>query len=494
MEPTPLLKLYERLITGALPIEPSMQRHIVEQLVKTKKFNLLGRLASRTDLSSETDAAIAKRREAVVIAGWASRPGLTTQELLYRLDKDTRVATLLPLTALQGLPEEVYSTLASHGSTKLTAALMDNPSVSASIILNHIDNVVRVLDGTKNWNLHKAIATCSRGDESILREIIFRSGKPSTIVAALSICHEPPVNWVESCMSRIDALMETEISQSLSYYNSGKSLLDALASQKLTDEQLKKLRTLVNMLVKKPEKESMSYYARSYEDTRKMLSSKGRGIVDDIHCLKTSTNMQESLEILNKLLPKKSTAKTGIKFYDEFYRQDVLDALTYNGVLPVTIVNEFVHELNDSATMSRLMLNWAKRGELAAVAQCATDSWVTPDWLVDLPDPLAVLKAVVTHVLDTKENRPVWLLSHPMMLTSPDTALAVLPWEWLSSLSSLFTDVEVIEAQADVIAHTAQALISSRLGDDSRKWEAFTMLANEFEGTLPALLDMVELI
>ena len=81
-----------------------------------------------------------------------------------------------------------------------------------------------------------------------------------------------------------------------------------------------------------------------------------------------------------------------------------------------------------------------------------------------------------------------------MMLTSPDTALAVLPWEWLSSLSSLFTDVEVIEAQADVIAHTAQALISSRLGDDSRKWEAFTMLANEFEGTLPALLDMVELI
>ncbi len=499
MDQTPLLKLYERLITGALPIEPSIQRHIVEHLVRTKKFSLLGRLASRTDLSSETDAAIAKRKEAVVVAGWASRPGLTTQELLDRLAKDTRVATLLPLTTLQGLPEEVYATLMSRDSVKLTAALMGNPSVSTAVKLTYIDNIVRVLDGTKYWHLTEAIVTCARGDESILRAIISHSGKPDVVVAALAVCSEPPVGWIESCMSRIDTLMEIEVSQGVTYHRGGESLLDVLAYQDLTDEQLKKLRSLANVLVKKSaEQNTTSYSSRSYDDAKKMLSPKGRGIVADIQRLKTSIDAQESVHLVNKLLPKKSSARANILVGEKFYERYVLNVLPYNEVLPVAVVKPFVDELDDSTDMPRLMLNWAKRGELDAIAQCAAESWSAPSWLVDLPDPLAIMKAVVKYVLDKEEDVPRWMLSHPMVLASPDTALALLPWKWLSSVSENIWGEQLADetssARADALVHAAQAMISSRLKDDSRKWEAFTMLSNEFNGPLPTLLDTVELI
>lgn len=499
MDQTPLLKLYERLITGALPIEPLIQSRIVEHLVRTKKFSLLGRLASRTDLSSETDAAIAKRKEAVVVAGWASRPGLTTQELLDRLAKDTRVATLLPLTALQGLPEEVYATLMSRDSVKLTAALMANPSVSTAVKLTYIDNIVRVLDGTKYWHLAEAIATCARGDESVLRAIISRSGKPDVVVAALAVCSEPPAGWIESCMSRIDTLMEIEVSLGVSYNRGGESLLDVLAYQDLTGEQLKKLRSLANVLVKKSAEEPTSYYSRSYDDAKKMLSPKGRGIVADIQRLKTSIDAQESVQLVNKLLPKKSPVRANVPVYAEkFYERYVLNVLPYNEVLPVAVVKPFVDELDDSTDTPRLMLNWAKRGELDAIAQCAAESWSAPSWLVSLPDPLAILKAVVKYVLDKEEDVPRWMLSHPMVLASPDTALALLPWKWLSSVSENIWGEQLADktssARADALVHAAQAMISSRLEDDSRKWEAFTTLANEFNGPLSTLLDTVELI
>jgi len=144
-----------------------------------------------------------------------------------------------------------------------------------------------------------------------------------------------------------------------------------------------------------------------------------------------------------------------------------------------------------------LMTNWVKRGDLEAVAQCAVADWHPPSWLVTLPDQLAVLKAVVKYVLDKEEDVPHWVLSHPLVLASPNTALALLPWKWLSSVSEntwAKVDGQPALEKADALVHAAQALISSRLGDDSRKWEAFTALANEFEGPLPDLLDTVELI
>ena len=502
MDSTPLLKLYERLITGALPIEPSMQRRIVEQLVITKKFSLLGRLASRTDLSSKTDAAIAERKEAAVIAGWASRPGLTTRELLDRLSKDTRVTTLLPLTAIQGLPAEVYSTLAAHGSTTLTAALMVNPSVPTAVKLAYIDNIVRVLDGTKYWGLHEAIVACAQGDASIIQEIMSRSSRPDVVVAALGACQQqPPTGWVESCVNRIDALMSVEITQDSAYHwRAGESLLDVLAYQDLTAEQLKKLRSLTNTLTKKCREESTSYYSRTYENAKKMLSPKGRSIVADIHRLKTSTDLRESVELVNKLLPETRQIirrSNSAAAADEFYRQYAIEALPYNEVLPAAIVKPFVDQLDSTADMPRLMTNWVKRGDLEAVAQCAVADWHLPSWLVTLPDQLAILKAVVKYVLDKEEDVPHWMLSHPLVLASPNTALALLPWKWLSSVSEnawAKVDGQPALEKADALVHAAQALISSRLGDDSRKWEAFTALANEFEGPLPDLLDTVELI
>lgn len=496
MKSTPLLKLYERLVTDTVCMNPIMQKRIVEHLMATKSYSLLGLLASRPDISPETDRILAKCTQAPVVAGWASRPGLTSEELIKRLSKDTRVVSLLPLAMLEGLPEEVYATLASHGSVKLTGTLMLNPSVSLAVRLAHVDNMVRALDVSTKWSLPTTIMQYTQGNEPLLKAIISRSTKPDVIIAALGACQQPPADWVESCIDRIDDLMALE-SESHTYIRAGASLLEAMACEDLTAVQLKKLQQVASTLVKESGKKHQMYYGTDYNDAKKMFSPKGRLIVADIKRLRNSLDVQESLLLVAKLLPSTLTNVKSVSHIDSFYRQSALDALPYNQVLPVGSVEPHIGDLSDSGLTRKLMLNWINRGEIEAVARCAAEEWGAPPWLPSLPDPLVVVEAMVKYTLNKNDDVPHWLLAHPLVVSSPAVALALLPWKCLSSVSdTVWLDVKEQVSSEQILAlfQAIHTMIGSRLGDDPRKWEAFTTLANEFQGSLPDLLDTVDLI
>jgi len=496
--------LYERLISGSLPIEPIMQRQIFEHCLKFKKFKTLGRFAARTDLSDETEASLAKRQEALVLAGWASRPGLTGKQLMERLAGDTRVSTLLPLAGLPALPQEVYGSIAARDSTKLTTVLMTNPSVESSTMMAHISSIVRVLEGARYpHQVERLLADWVSKDDTLLQEILVRSDKPSIILEVLNAVKEPPHDWVESCMSRIDAIVAADSAVHDHYLRRFSTFIEELASTDLTPEHLKKLRSITNALITKAEKdESSIHHARTYETAKTMLSSKGRDLCADALRLKECTDLRESVRLFKKILP---SAKGGhaamynrkTPSVEEAFLPTSLNAVSYNKVLPIDLVAPYLEFMADEPSMNRLMHNWISRGELSAVAAHAAEAWNTPEWLAALSDPLAVLQATVKHVLDRKEDIPGWVLTHPLVLDSPDTALSLLPWKWLSSIATHIwgeIDQGSAQAKADVLLNKAQAFIVSRLADDPQKWETFSKLAEDYDGTLPDLLVVVESI
>jgi len=494
--------LYERLVSSSFPIEPVMQRQIFEHCLRLKKFKTLGRFAARTDLSDEIEALLAKRREALVLAGWASRPGLTSKQLLERLASDTRVSTLLPLAGLPGLPQEVYGSIAARDSVKLTTVLMANPSVDASTMMANISSIVRALEGTKYpHEVESMLANWKTKDDTLLREILVRSNKPAVILEALWAAKEPPHDWVESCMSRIDAIIAADSAVQDHYLKRSSSIIEELACTDLAPEHLKKLRSITNALIAKTEKdESLSHYARTYLSAKTMLSSKGRALFADALRLKECTDLKESVRLFKKILPgslRGSIYNRRTPGVEEAFMAASFNAVSYNKVLPVDLLAPYLELMQDKWSENRLMCNWISRGELSAVAAHAAEEWNTPEWLAALPDPLAVLQATVKHVLDRKEPIPGWVLTHSLVLDSPDTALSLLPWKWLSSIAThIWSEIDQASAQtkADVLLNKAQAFIVSRLKEDPQKWETFSKLAEDYDGTLPDLLVVVESI
>lgn len=480
-----LRSFYRRLIDGDAPIHSDLQHRVVEHLLADREFALLGQLARRSDLTPEVDAVLAARGEALVIAGWASRPGRTREELIARLGEEKRATVLLPLAKMTDLPEEVYRQVAESSSVKVSEALLGNTSVPRDVKRSKIADALPVLERKSSWKQREFFASAIGDDQEMLTLVASRASSASVVRYCLENLRVMSPELIDSVFERIDSLVADK-----GYYSDeGPGLCLALAEQDLKAEHLQKLRDIA----KEKTKGSGSRHG-SFDDVKFFVSEKGRGTLRKIHRLSRSTDLKESMTLLNGL------KKDGGSHYVE---QRLHAAIAANPVLPPDVVTPFAEHMWGD-TVSVLALNWAARGELAKVAELACESHWKPDWLDAVPDVGGLLKAVVEYTRLRDESVPTWVLTHESVLASPEASVALLPWNHLyrvdtEGLSSyMFNSEEASTAETrrktDAVIAVAQQMIVDRLGSDKMLWETFKTLADEFEGTLPDLLDAVEAI
>lgn len=474
---------YERLIANPSPIEPVLQVRIIEHLVRERAFALLGKLAARIDLSQEAEARVVSRSEALVLAGWAARPGRTHAELTGRLGNEKRVTTLLPLAKMPDLPVEIYTEIAKRPSVKLTEALMENPSVPEEIKLARIAEIASILDSRKHWYAEPAVTAFAGKSTSLRRALLAHACSPAVLMEVLpEDVVILPSELTAGLLARIEQIAEGSDSRL-------DDLLVRLALQDLTAEQLKPLRKMVNGLAKKGN-DTSSYWANPGYDTAKhLLSEKGRKLATMIRKLSSSTDVEESKKLFQELLPSAQSSGKGS------YREAVYPAVAVNQVLPAEFVKKYLDEFS-GFDERRLLATWCSRGEVKTLAEVALDAWSEPEWLELLADPRPVLEEVVTLACVKGEPIPTWLVRHPAVYDQPETALSLLPWQSLHQVSneSMYGSEDVDVTKRDRVVDAAQKLIAERMGADPQKWEVFATLAGEFEGTLPELLDAVEAI
>lgn len=475
---------YERLINNSSPIEPVLQVRIIEHLARVKAFALLGKFAARTDLSEAAEVLIVARDEAHVLAGWASRPGRTHDELTSRLGSEKRVTTLLPLAKMHDLPVEIYLEIAKRPSVKITEALMVNPSVPEEVKLSRIVEIASILDRRSGWRADLGVSEVAGESTTLLRALAEHSCRPSILVTALTTERiEISSGLISSLFERIERFPKDD-DASLG------DLLVRLSVQDLTAPQLKKLRTVVNSIVREAKSSHWNSGAESQAAAKHLLSEKGRAHAAQIRRLAVSTDVEESQQLLRKLL---GSPKAAAKLP---YREAVYPAVAVNKVLPPAAVKPYLDEFG-MQDERRLQDTWCARGEVKALAEIALDAWGQPEWLDTLKDPRPVLEEVVTLARTKGEALPRWLMTHPAVYHEPVTAIALLPWQSLHRVSNIpeyGSDEKVDVVKRDLVVDAAQKLIAERMGGDPQKWEVFATLANEFEGTLPDLLDAVEAI
>lgn len=490
-----LVRLYKNLINDEHQIDERIQPHLVRTLIDAGEFSLLELFAGRNDVCPEVDAVLADCKDPRVLGTWVLRPGRKLGELLNRLAAEKRVSTLLPIAATQGLPDEVYALLAERRSTRITRALLVNPSLPDSVKDAHLALFVGNIDTEDNHGKHFLIQQLS-GSPDRLIEIVTRTESPSTALYALT---ELGLRWpertadaVELCVGRIDELLPSDDPD---YKYLEHELLELLAGRNLDEGQVKKLRAVVNRRVKSHSKSSRG---RLYTAAKEMLSEKGRDKLTQVEELASTGNVARAKTLIRTLL-------VGASNQNAFPYQHAVDALERNTLLPAAVVRPFLADFSEDGERETV-LRWIARGETDIVIEEALSRWCTPGWLDAVEDPLELIKRVVTEATESGNDVPGWVLEYPAVASSPETAIELLPWKalielaenaWLNDAWDEALDDEentpteqhkAAPVDVGLVIRAAQSLIADRLGNDPRKWETFTAIAEEFEGTLPDLL------
>jgi hypothetical protein len=482
-------EFYNRLITSESPIDPVLQGRIIEHLARLREFSLLGKFASRPDVCPEADVLVRNRSEALVLAGWASRPGRKHEELVERLVDERRVSTLLPLAKMQGLPEEVYRQIAQRSSVKISEALAMNPSVPRELKLERIDEIVDFLDRKKSWEIENLVKEIAGDREEFILPMLRSTTNVSTFLAVLSIPETLSQELVDIAVDRVGVLADDEARSN----GHLAPALSMLALYDLSPAQLKKLRPLA----RKPSDSSRtslywSPWGNNLESARFLLSEKGRHDAERIRKLATSTDVEESKALFRALLGSNLKSTKGASPA----RSESITAAAANTVLPSELLLQLQDDL-DRDDERKLVKTWSARGDFKSIAVLATETWGAPDWLEVLDDPRPLFTALIELARSKDEAIPNWVLTHESVYANPDTALMLLPWKSLHEVGEFrfsFDEKPENPAQHEAVMHAAQKLIVERMGTDPQLWEVFVTLANEFEGTLHELLDAVAAI
>lgn len=483
-----LTQFYRRLIEGRAPIRADLQPRILDHLLASREFGLVGAFARRADVTPEIDGRIAARGEALIIAGWASRPGRSREELASRLGKEKRATVLLPLAKMTELPADLYRQVSETSSVKVAEALLENPSVPRDVKLAKIADASASIDKKGDWRQREFIASALGRDRELLEELLRRSNDAVVVTNCLDTLGEVSREMLDSVLARFDALAVTDSE----YYSPIPALCETLAERDLSAAQLQKLRSAVKSLHEQA-KTKGSYGGKEYSTARFLLSENGRKLTEKSRRLAVSTDVAESSSLFAELVRL-------MRKHDVEGR--VLRAAVTNRVLPPEALEPHMNQLHGDLD-TQLARNWMQRGEYARLAAMAVDSYWSPSWVDECPDMGAFLSAVVEHVRDRDEALPDWVLTHEYVLGTPQASVLFLPWKQLHRinadgfnlvrLGSPDTVEGLAEANAkvDAVAAVAQQLIVDRLGDDKLLWETFNTLADEFEGPLPDLLDAV---
>jgi hypothetical protein len=483
-----LTQFYRRLIEGQAPIHEDLQPRLLEHLFALREFGLVGTFARRADVSPASDARIAARSEASVIAGWASRPGRSREELSARLGKEKRATVLLPLAKMTDLPADLYRQVAVSSSSKVAEALLENPSVPHDVKLAKIADVVVSLDKKGEWRQREFIEKAFRHDRELLEALLHHTNDPAMAAVCLREIGDVTSSVIESVIVRLDALLVVEHS----YYSPGPALCTALAEQELTGSQLQKLRSAVKKAHER-EKSSNRYSSADYSTPKFLLSEKGLELTKKCRELAASEDVAASSALFKDLCRQ-------MKKHD--IEDRVLQAAALNKVLPPDQIVPFMNQMHGN-TETLLARNWLRRKDYASLATMAVDSFWCPSWVAECADIGELLAAVVEYVRSKDEALPEWVLTHEYVLATPEASVMFLPWKQLHRIDANAGNVFHIEdaqtleglakarAKVDAVVTVAQQMIVDRLGDEKTFWETFNTLAGEFEGTLPELLDVV---
>lgn len=463
MTKRPKTSFYRTLLEMSDPILPALQEQLYRYLVAHKDFSLLGLLAQHESLTPAVDSKLRARNELAVLIGWCSHPKRTPDELVERLRHEKRANALVCLAVLENLDESVYRSLSELGSVKINGALAKNKSVPIDLRAAEINKAVeRLTLARPEYRFSYEVGLLLGTDPQLLEEMCQRYDNMYVRIHALEQIKLSP-GAVERIVNDVACYpLDGEDATSVMV-----SLLKGLGRQRLNPEQRQLLAKAATRLKRKVSERDAKQHIT---DIAEMFTPRYNEFDEQIDKFLAASSTEQADRLYESLL------RTWRRPDDH---EKIIDAAALSMMLTPSYLLKIGWDLTQEQETVMTPV-WESRDELDALADLACEThWGEPWWLNALKDPERILRHIIHYRRNSGSDVPNWVYTHPLLNTSVDTALAVLPW---SSISTAESELPGLHEQVQIRIVTA-------LGDNPVYWETFYTLSDEFEGTLPELLE-----
>lgn len=474
--------LYMALLTenSQHTVSPQMQQVIYDYAVGTKDTDLLTKLTSYSGLTPDMDIKLSKRNELDVLVAWACNKNRTTSELEKRLLREKRVNALLPLASRPGLEQAVYATIARISSVHLCEALAKNPSVDENLrktkIVEFAKNMPRGAYGSHAAKLKSMIENeTSQQTCASLYEAVART---SNVAPYLTACLTTGLVSSEAVTIILDKLSSIFTITSDRFANQGGVFVSALASQPLTRDQHLKLKTALETYVGSG---SNSWYMRQYVEVLDRLNNHDASYETTFKEFVDSTDQNSAAHTLSilKLVPQStSTASNSVDRQNALSR--LAQAVSMHKYLAPAAMLEYVHHMSrsDVEHLVRRLEKDKDEQTILDVIDRANDKNATVSALCNEE---SIVRAYIKRLNPTNSAKPAWLGFTKTVNNDPELAYTTLAYTNLLSRLRNYSKLNAL----------IEFKMLEALGSNPDRWSAFNVLAADYEGTLPQLLETV---
>lgn len=481
-----LYDVYRNMLgNGQVPVQPAMQRRIVDFARSLGDSSLLVALLGRLDVDKDVERELSMSDDLEVLAAWASDPRRTSEDLRKRLEGEKRVGALMPLARRAGLPPEVYETIAARRSVRLAEALADNVSVPDDVRAG----CLRFLAARPTWGTASTPHELSRWmrSEADVRAVV----EVAVHLPHLRVAVESPyftASLAETAAARLRGVLEDDgqdYSYSWSVYPV-MAVLSALRKFQLSEEARRSCLAVVDLLDKAAGTRGSGYYGGRPPSTDRLREAFDPEIEGfDVFLRRLSDPDSDVVEMAGKVF---SAAD------DDAERRLGLEALVSRQGVPDELLRRHF-SVNGSLTsnaVGSLFVNLLSEGRVPLLAELSQGLYGVDAKTATLVQQHPLGRDLVQHVSarcrEGSVPLPGWvreLLRHDQFA---DLALEVAQWPELSELLSRSY------AGHSALSARVQEILLDELGDDVDRWRVFSELAGSFAGSLRMLLQTVKVL
>ena len=477
--------VYQAFLSVENP-DPEIQKQVFNYGVRTRNQELLATLTKIENLLPEIDEAIGDQGSAVVKAAWAARKGRTQEDLVNLVMREKRIKVLTALAERTDLPQEVYKVIAekSNGQGSLNALVLNQEvelahrSIALLRLLTFFETSVDP-SRTHHDNRYTQISNILAVSPELAEVVAVNSNNISALHAAANhslLSDEAQANILVNLKAGIvavEAVVRTHYNNlSAHNYNFLTSIVDTMCEQgPISKPVAKELVDIIKKLDKKYS-EAKSYYSNYFSDTLKHIANSENNLRVDLKSQIAKATTPEEIDLIIKQLESYSA---GNKASSSVIESTVL----------AIIASPFSTSDQTSRLLTETSTSWYRLREIKRItddprkigAILALYPWMGIDNLLSkLDQPEVAMRALLEYTIKADNFISQDLLNSRYLTenVAGDLPLKALLREDTPAMVSSFLSKMLRESLTT-----------------PEQWLTFETLAQEFQGSIKELLQLV---
>lgn len=439
-------------------VESEVQKQAYRFATRNKDTALLVSLARNPNLAPDVESDIKGSQDLEVLRAWATRPGQTVEAVIERFRSEKRVTLLNSLAGEQGLPEELYRSLADRQAVSLNWQLLANPSVPQDLRLEIAARLGRSCTRLDR-RIHTEFEQVRSAGAEFLRPFLAASTNYAMLRMAVRDAAERDEELARVGVDRMLELAEdTDMARALAYLArnvDARGVLEHIAQGTQ--------RLLVGREDERTDNRSYLHEAFSQATERSTVD------VDEI--LAPISSAATAMDIRQEV----NAAQSTLRRLGYWVGKDQIARLVLsNPNIDVELLSSYwsmgtkeqIDAIADRAVAQR-------DRDMAVAVMGHAGQFSYGDLVAKYAAQAEDVEEFLSWLIGSEGFAPRPVLRSSVIQEDPDRALRLLP----------VSDVLHLAA--------AQGLVASSLGDSPEAWDTFGTLVDEWSGSLPDLLATV---